>query len=33
MTTVIIFVVSIILGWVVANIILDASTPKEDDSK
>ena len=34
MITVIIFVVSVILGWVIANLILDASTPKEkEDSK
>ena len=32
MTTVIIFGVLVILGWVVANLILDAYTPK-DDSK
>ena len=30
MITVIIFVVSVILGWVIANLILDASTPEED---
>ena len=30
MITVIVFVVSVILGWVIANLILDASTPKED---
>ena len=30
MITAIIFVVSVILGWVIANLILDASTPEED---
>lgn len=30
MITVIIFIVSVILGWVIANLILDASTPEED---
>ena len=30
MITVIVFVVLVILGWVIANLILDASTPKED---
>jgi len=30
MITVIIFVVSVILGWVIANLILDASTTEED---
>ena len=30
MITVIVFVVSVILGWVIANLILDASTPEED---
>ena len=30
MITVIIFVVSVILGWVIANLILDAATPEED---
>lgn len=30
MITVIIFVASVILGWVIANLILDASTPEED---
>lgn len=30
MITVIIFVVSVILGWVIANLILDVSTPEED---
>lgn len=30
MITVIIFVASVILGWVIANLILDVSTPEED---
>ncbi len=30
MVTVIIFVASVILGWVIANLILDVSTPEED---
>ena len=30
MITVIIFVVSVILGWVIANLILDVSNTEED---
>ena len=30
MITVIILVASVILGWVIANLILDVSTPEED---
>ena len=30
MITVIILVASVILGWVIANLILDVATPEED---
>ena len=30
MITVIIFIVLVILGWVIAKLILDVSTPEED---